>query len=282
MKSLKNKIVAITGGGRGIGLATARALMQEGALVAIGDIDAPLAKKAAKEFNGFGTALDVRDTASFARFLDETEATLGPIDVLINNAGIMPTGAFHEENDALTATQIAINLQGVITGCKLAVNRMLPRDKGHIVNIASMAGRLAIPGLSVYCATKFGVVGLTETLREEYRDTGIDFSMVLPAKVTTELASGTDEAARHIPSVPPEQVASDVVQAILKRRPEVPVPGYLSAASRLQGVAPGWALRGIRQAFGDHAILDNGLDETARASYNSRLDQLSGGQTNEH
>jgi short-subunit dehydrogenase len=136
-----------------------------------------------------------------------------------------------------------------------------------------MAGRLAVPGLAVYCATKFGVMGLTDTLREEYRGRGIHFTSILPSKVTTELSSGTDEAAGRIPAVSPEQVADAVVHALQKRLPEVAVPGYLGAINGLQGIAPHWLLRGIRHAFGDQAIL-KGLDEQARANYTRRINGL--------
>lgn len=271
--NLNGKTVAITGAGRGIGLAIARALARQGAKVAIGDIDAELAGTAAAEVNGFGSFLDVRDSAAFAAFLAGAETALGPIDVLINNAGIMPTGAFEAESDAISDTQIDINLRGVIIGCKLMVAKMLAQGGGHIVNVASMAGRLAVPGLAVYCATKFGVVGLTETLREEYRDKGIHFTMILPSKVTTELSAGTDAAAGRIPSVSPEQVADAVVHALQKRLAEVPVPGYLAALNGMQGMAPNWLLRGIRRGFGDQAIL-HGLDESARAGYNLRINRL--------
>lgn len=162
----------------------------------------------------------------------------------------------------------------MIIGSKLAVERMLPRQQGHVVNIASMAGRLAVPGLAVYCATKYAVVGLTETLREEYRDHGINFSAILPAKVTTELASGTDSAGQGVPTSSPEQVAQTIVKAILKHQGEVTVPAYLGALTGLQGMAPQWLLRGIRRTFNDQRILQN-LNENEREDYNHRIRRLS-------
>ena len=270
---LDGAVVAITGAGRGIGLAIARRLAAAGARISIGDIDAALAQQAAQSVGGFGGALDVRDRGSFADWLAATEQALGPVEVIINNAGIMPAGAFLDESDALSDTQIDINLRGVIHGCKLAMPGMVTRGRGHVVNVASMAGRLAVPGLAVYCATKFAVVGFTETLREEYRDSGVAFTTVMPAKVTTELAAGTDSAARGVPTVTPEDVAEAVYDAITNQLPEVTLPRYLLALNPLQSAAPHWLLRGVRRVVGDRRVLEK-IDARARASYDQRIGAL--------
>ncbi|MDP2229136.1 MAG: SDR family oxidoreductase [Moraxellaceae bacterium] len=271
--TLDGTVVAITGGGRGIGLAIAGALAARGARISIGDIDAALAEQAGRELGGMGMALDVRDRASFTAFLTATTNRLGPVDVLINNAGIMPAGSFIDEADALSDTQIDINLRGVIFGCKAALPAMLARRQGHVVNVASLAGKLAVPGLSVYCATKFAVVGLTDSLREEYRDSGVSFTTVMPAKVTTELASGTDRAGRGVPTASPEDVAAAVIDALLHQLPEVTVPRYLLGVPALQGVAPHWLLRGLRRTFGDRRVLEQ-IDHGARAGYEQRIAAL--------
>lgn len=185
----------------------------------------------------------------------------------------MPAGAFLDESDALSDTQIDINLRGVIHGCKLAMPGMVTRGRGHVVNVASMAGRLAVPGLAVYCATKFAVVGFTETLREEYRDSGVAFTTVMPAKVTTELAAGTDSAARGVPTVTPEDVAEAVYDAITNQLPEVTLPRYLLALNPLQSAAPHWLLRSVRRVFGDRRVLEK-IDARARASYDQRIGAL--------
>lgn len=271
--ALKGKIVIITGGARGIGLATAKALAAKGAKLSIGDIDAALAAQAAKSLRGYGGRLDVRDRKSFAAFLSATEKALGPVDVLINNAGIMPAGSFLDETDAISDTQIDINLRGVILGCKLALPGMVERGQGHIINVASMAGVLPVPGLAVYCATKFAVLGLTQSLREEYRDSGVQFSSILPAKVTTELASGTEVAGRGVPTSSPEEVAAAVIDAIRNRLAEVTVPRYLAAAPAVLGLAPQWLQRGFRRGFGDRRILEK-LDLKGRAAYDQRIASL--------
>lgn len=270
---LDGAVVVITGGGRGIGLAIARELAAAGARVSLGDIDEVLAQQAAASLGGYGGFVDVRDRAAFEGFLVATENALGPIDVLINNAGIMPAGDFLEETDSASDTQIDINLRGVIFGCKAVMPKMLKRGRGHIVNVASMAGRIAVPGLAVYCATKYAVVGLTETLREEFRDSGIQFTTVMPSKVTTELASGTDEAGKGVPTASPEEVAVAVREAIEQRLQDVTVPRYLSSVSALQGISPRWLLRGLRRTLGDRRILEQ-VDHQARAGYTQRITSL--------
>lgn len=270
---LDGAVVAITGGGRGIGLAIARELSAAGARVSVGDIDAELAQQAGRDLNGYGGFLDVRDRGAFEAFLKATEKALGPIDVLINNAGIMPAGDFLAETDGASDTQIDINVRGVILGCKTVMPSMITRGRGHIINIASMAGRIAVPGLAVYCATKYAVVGLTETLREEFRDSGIQFTMVMPSKVTTELASGTDEAGKGVPTASPEDVALAVRDAIEQQLTDVTVPRYLGPVSALQGITPRWVLRGLRRTLGDRRILEQ-VDHQARAGYTQRIASL--------
>ena len=112
-------------------------------------------------------ALDVTDRASFEAFLNQVETQFGPLDVLINNAGIMPVGPFVEETDATAQRLIDINLTGVLLGSKLALQRFIPRRRGHLVNIASTAGKSGFPGGVTYCATKHAVVGLSEAIRQE-------------------------------------------------------------------------------------------------------------------
>lgn len=268
----RDRTVAITGAARGIGLATARALAARGARVSIGDLDEKLAQEAALRIPGaHAAALDVRSRDSYARFLEATRAAFGPIDILINNAGIMPMGLFEDEDDAITAAQIDINLRGVINGMKLVLPEMKRRRQGHIVNVASLAGRVPIPGASVYCATKFAVIGLTESVRQEIRGSGIDITIVMPSRVSTELSSGTGSGG--IPTASPEEVADAILHAIENRLPEVTAPRYLRPFSQLMQVLPRWLDAPLRRAVKDDRIL-TGLDRQARAAYEDRLAAL--------
>jgi len=267
MKQLTGKIVAITGAARGIGRATAIELSRGGALVAIGDIDEVAAKEAATSLAGrrYVTQLDVTDRSSFAAFLDGAEAELGPIDVLVNNAGIMPVGPFHTESDDTAGRQIAINVEGVLLGSKLALERMLPRRRGHIINIASGAGFVSAPGIATYCGTKHFVVGVTAAIRAEYAGQGIDISAVCPGVVRTELTSGL-RARSAAGSIEPEDVARCIAGLIERPRAEVFVPRWGQVAARAAKALPppvvDWLLR---RTGGDKAFVKSDIE--ARADY---------------
>jgi NADP-dependent 3-hydroxy acid dehydrogenase YdfG len=270
-RSLAGQVVAITGGARGIGRATAAALITQGARVAIGDIEAPLAERTAQELGGgtIGLPLDVTDRASFDAFLTEAESQLGPLDVLINNAGIMPIGPFVEETDATMQRMIDINLNGVIYGSKLALERFLPRGRGHLVNIASAAGKACFPGGATYCATKHAVVGLTEAIRAEVRDTDIWTSVVMPVVVHTELGSGLPET-RGVKAVEPEDVAASIIEALQTGRFDVFVPKSVGALFRSQALVPRRAMEAIARVLkGDQVLMTP--DHGARAAYEARM-----------
>jgi NADP-dependent 3-hydroxy acid dehydrogenase YdfG len=269
-RSLSGRTVAISGGAQGIGRVTARALIAKGARVAIGDIDLPLAEKTALELGGNAIALplDVTDRESFATFLDEAERQLGPLDVVINNAGIMPVGLFSEEDDDSTRRQIDINIHGVITGSKLAIERMLPRRTGHIINIASQAGKAGVPGVATYSGTKHAVIGLSEAMRSEIRDTGIEVSVVMPALVNTELSAGAKEV-RLVKTVEPEDVAAGIVATLEKPRFEVWVPNSSKFITAIVGLLPYRGREAIARLLKvDSILLD--VDEKAREAYEQR------------
>jgi NAD(P)-dependent dehydrogenase (short-subunit alcohol dehydrogenase family) len=277
LRSLNGQVVAITGGARGIGRATAAALIAQGARVGIGDIDAPLAEQTASELGAgtIGLPLDVTDRESFSSFLDEVERQLGPLDVLVNNAGIMPIGPFIDETDACAQRLVDINVHGVIIGSKLAIERFTPRGRGHIVQLASIAGKGGFPGVATYCATKHAVVGLTESLRAELRGTGIEVHQVLPIGVNTELYSGVS-AARGLKTPEPEDVANTIVELLQTGKFELYVPRVVGVLTRLQGVIPRAVADAIvRWTKADQLML--AADHGARAAYDARMEQMING-----
>jgi NAD(P)-dependent dehydrogenase (short-subunit alcohol dehydrogenase family) len=269
-RSLAGKVVVITGGARGIGAATASALARLGATIAIGDLDLDLAKGTADEIDGDALALplDVTDRARFTQFLDDVEKQLGPIDVLINNAGIMPLGPIENEADLTTAHQLAINLHAVIHGTREAVKRMRPRGDGHIVNIASAAGKAGFPGGATYCATKHGVVGLSEAVRGELRGSGVEISVIMPAVVRTELAAGLTES-RFIKPIEVTEVAEAIVKTLQHPRFEVFVPRSLDATFRFTRMLPRPAAEWVARTFKSDQVLSNTSPE-ARREYEAR------------
>jgi NAD(P)-dependent dehydrogenase (short-subunit alcohol dehydrogenase family) len=268
-RSLSGKVVAITGGARGIGKATATALVRKGCRVAIGDLDLALAEETAAGLGGGTIALplDVTDRASFELFLDETERQLGPLDVVVNNAGIMPVTPFVDETEDSVRRQIDINLHGVITGTQLAIKRLQPRGCGTIVNIASQAGKAGIPGIATYCGTKHAVVGLSEAVKQELRGTGVEVSCVMPTVVNTELTSGVGQ--KWVKPVEASDVANEIVDALEVPRFDVFVPRANGVMYKVLTLMP----RGAREGLGRLMKVDKLMLEVnhgARRAYEER------------
>ena len=238
-RDIHGKVVAVTGGARGIGAATARALAAAGARVAVGDLDLTPSRPSDSRIVGepLGLRLDVTDLASYTAFLDQVETALGPIDVLINNAGIMAVVEFDQETPASIQRQLEVNLHAVLHGTQQAVRRMKPRGHGHVINVASAAGKMGFAGVATYSATKHAVVGLCEALHYELAGSGIDISCVMPAIVRTELAAGLDD---HwlIKSSSPEDVADAIVAAVRKPRLDIMVPPSVGALNRAMHLLP--------------------------------------------
>ncbi len=276
-RQLSGKVVAITGAARGIGKATAKALVNKGCRVAIGDLDLGLAEKTAAELGGGTVALqlDVTDRASFEHFLDEAERQLGPIDAVVNNAGIMPVIPFEDESEESIHRQIDINLHGVITGTQLAIKRLRPRGSGYIVNIASQAGKGGVPGIATYSGTKHAVVGLSEAVRTELRGTGIEVLCVMPTVVNTELTSGVGQ--KWVKPVEASDVANEIVEAMEVPRFDVFVPRANGVLYKILAPLP----RSWREALGRAMKVDKlmtEVDHGARRAYEERAASSASGE----
>ncbi|WP_328603138.1 SDR family oxidoreductase [Amycolatopsis sp. NBC_00345] len=263
---LSRCVVAVTGGGRGIGLATAAEFASAGATVCVGDLDTAVAEEAAAAFGGRAYPLDVRERDSFAAFVDAVTEEFGRVDVLVNNAGVMPLGDFLEEPDELGRTTFDVNVWGPVLGLRLVLPGMIARGRG---NVASMAGKIPLPGMAVYNASKFAAVGLTAAVRREYASTGVSVSAVLPSAVRTGLSSGVP-LGRGMPTVDPEDVARAVVGSCRTRRAEIPVPRYVGGWDLLAALTPEPLMALARTLIGDDRALTS-LDPEARSAYTTRV-----------
>ena len=269
---LAGETAAITGAARGIGRATAEALLAQGMKVAIGDVDYGQAAKTASELGPSAVALplDVTERASFSAFLDGAEQQLGPIDVLVNNAGIMQIGRFIDEDDLTARRMIDINLHGVILGMKLALERMIPRNRGHIVNISSQAGKYGAPGGATYSATKHAVVGLTEAVRGELRLMGAHRRPQLRDAVRRQnrTRGGPRGCPRHASPRAPRSGRPDRGSAPVRDRgsvgPEVRQPHQVLSAVLPRSLSEGFA----RAIKADRVLA--GADFASRRNYELR------------
>lgn len=268
---LDGALVAVTGAARGIGLATARAFAAAGARVALGDLDESLAVAAAGSLGeaASGHALDVTDKQSFAGFLAGASAHHDrPLAVLVNNAGIMPNAAFLDQADEVDRMTMDVNVFGVINGMRLALPPMIERGRGHVVNVASLAGKFPLKGLAVYNASKYAVVGLTAATRLELEGTGVSVSAVLPSAVRTELSSGIDLGV--LPTVEPEDIAAAVVRSVASRKAEIAVPSYVGLAANAAPLVPERLLGVVRRLAHDDAAIAR-VDDSVRDAYLRRI-----------
>src|SRR4051812_45233538 len=269
--SLAGLTVAVTGGANGIGRAIARQFAEAGSRVTIGDVDTDGADAAAEAIGGDAraAALDVSDRAGFAAFLDAAEQHHGPLDVMVNNAGVDWIGPFHEEPDEVSRRELEVNLLGTIYGTRLAMQRMLPRGRGHIVNVASGVGRVPLPGSAVYSASKHGIVGLTESLRLEYKGSGLRFSLIQPSQVETAMLDGQGRP-KLLPLVTPDDVAAAVLRAVGQNRFEVWVPASQGVSAKLGGLLPRPARERVLRLIGVGKIAGD-TDAAARQGYHDRM-----------
>jgi NADP-dependent 3-hydroxy acid dehydrogenase YdfG len=269
---LAGQTAAISGGARGIGRVTAQAFLRQGMRVAIGDVDLPAAQQTAAELSdsAVGLPLDVTARNSFAEFLDTAEEQLGPVDILINNAGIMPIGPFLDEDDATAQRILDINVLGVINGMKVALPRMLARHRGHVVNIASQAGKYGLPGGATYCASKAAVINLSRAVRKELRGSGVEISLISPVAVNTELGLGLSEPRqRQFRKIEPQQVADAIVETLRVPKFDVHVPKQLSVSERAAALMPIGVQDSLSRLTHADDVLSQ-IDVGARAEYELR------------
>jgi 2-hydroxycyclohexanecarboxyl-CoA dehydrogenase len=190
---LEGRVALVTGGGSGIGAATCRRLAAEGARVAVTDLNASSAEAVADDLDGVALELDVRSTTSITAAVDAAERDLGPLDVLVNNAGYDEFGFFTRSEEAMWDRVLAVNLRGTIAVSHAVLPGMQERRRGRIVNVASEAGRVGSRGSAVYSAAKAGVIGFTKTVAREAARYGVTANAVAPGPIETPLLMAAPE-----------------------------------------------------------------------------------------
>jgi NAD(P)-dependent dehydrogenase (short-subunit alcohol dehydrogenase family) len=266
---VSGRVAVVTGGARGIGRAIAARLVAAGARVAIADLDEVAAVTTAEELGARGYGVDVRDGAGVAALARAVGADLGPIDVWVNNAGVMVLGAFLDADPASDRLQLDVNVLGAVNGMRAALPSMVARRTGHIVNVASTAGRVGVAHAAMYCASKHAVVGLTEAVRAEHLGSGVGFTMVLPGLVDTDLLDGVPRLSWP-PTATPDDVAVAVVRAISRGEVEV----YVPRGARLAKILPALLPRFVNEAIGRWVGADDVFvrtDHGARSRYAARV-----------
>ena len=253
MKDIRGTTAIVTGASRGIGVYIARALAEEGVNLSLaarseGELEVVRAEMEALGVTAIATVCDVVNPEDRARLIERTESELGDIDILINNAGIERVRRFEEASDADFTDTLAINLEAPILLTRAVVPGMLARKRGHVVNIASGAGKVGVPYGSSYCASKHGLVGFTNALRAEYHSSPVGFSVVCPGFVTdagmyNRWEQQSIRAPRIAGTSKPEKVASVTVNCIKKDRAEVivntpPVRPLVVIANIAPGIVP--------------------------------------------
>lgn len=260
---LQGAVVCITGGARGIGRATAHLFAQRGARVWIGDLDEALVEQTAAELGNHvrGHQLDVTDSTSFQSFLDAAGAD-GPLAVLVNNAGIWRVGDFLDQPLASITSEVAVNLCGTVIGMRLALPGMVDRDRGHIVNLASMAGKIALPGGAVYSGSKFGVAALSRAVRAELPTRNVRISTIFPATVRTEFQTGV--SLKGAGAMPPEDIAAQIIKALGHRRTEIAVPRLALGLGAVEELLPERLFNAVkrRATVGRFAAVDEAQRQT--------------------
>lgn len=256
MRALRGKVAVVTGAAGGIGAAIAARLRTEGCRLALVD----LGKAALAAAPGdTAHAMDVSDAASWPALADEVRDAHGGADLLVNNAGLTILGAFSDQSLDDLDRIVDVNLKGVLYGCRAFLPLLRARGGGHIVNVSSLAGRVAFPYQSTYCATKFAVRGFSAALRMELAGQGVGVTAVLPGAVATRLldvaptydgaASRTMAALMLQHGLRPARVADRVVRAVRRDEAEVLIGWDARVTTAARVLAPTALYGALAMAF---------------------------------
>ncbi|MGE3074929.1 MAG: SDR family NAD(P)-dependent oxidoreductase [Dehalococcoidia bacterium] len=276
MRKLKNRVAIVTGASRGLGPYIARALNAEGMRLVLAARSFEELERQAEEIRANGgdaiaVQADVTAAPDREALVDAARSSFGRVDVLINNAGIEETGHFDHLADDDIARVIQVNLISAMQLARLVTPIMLKQKSGHIVNMASLAGKVPVPYSVPYAASKAGLIGFTESFRAEFGKRGVSASVICPGLVSDAGMYQDMKDLAHIKenflagTVTPAKVASDVVKAIKKNRPEMLVyrgPGRI--VSGLAELAPGLFERTF-PLFGTYGLFRDVADEREKS-----------------
>ncbi|GED96646.1 SDR family NAD(P)-dependent oxidoreductase [Gordonia crocea] len=271
---VNGSVALVTGGARGIGYAIADRLSRAGARVVIADLDEVDAKEAAQRLGrgAVGIGLDVRSRDRYEAVVDEIESSTGPIDIVVNNAGIMPVGPILDDGPGVAAATMDVNFWAHHHSFTILAPRMVGRGRGHFINVTSAAGAIHSPGLAVYVASKHAATGFGRSAREELQGTGVTVSVVMPSAVRTELVDGIPfKRWERLGIVSPTMVARRAVGTLRRRPAVVGVPTGTVPLLRLYHVVPEWAWLLGRRLVGADRTLEP-YDKAARADYDARIE----------
>jgi len=252
MKKLAGRVAVITGGASGVGRATAELLGQKGCSLALVDVHGERLEALSKDLEARGIRVsqhvaDVSDPERMAALPAEVVAEHGAVHILVNNAGVSVAGSFEEQTIEDLQWIVGINFWGVVHGCKFFLPVLKQADEAHIVNISSMFGFIGVPSQSSYCATKFAVKGLSESLWFELQDTNVGVTSIHPGGISTNIGEtmrAYDEEIRAATvagieqSRPPSDVAKVILRAIERDRLRAIVGWEAYAADWLKRLLP--------------------------------------------
>lgn len=274
MKELRGRNAIVTGASRGIGVHIARSLANEGVNLVLAARALDQLEAVAVEMHEFGVRAiavqcDVADAASRRALVASAEAEFGEIDLLINNAGIESTVHFEDQDEAAFEQMVQVNLIAPTALTRLVLRGMLERGRGHVVNMASLAGKAGTPFEAAYATTKHGLIGFNHSLRGEYRTRGVGFSAICPGFVS-EVGMYADgmvelgiEAPRSLGTSSPEKVAKAVIKAIKKNKPEIIVnPNAMRVMLTVAQASPSLG-EWVTNRMGVNTVFEEGAEKHA-------------------
>jgi short-subunit dehydrogenase len=248
---LRGAVCLITGASSGIGRATAVRLAAAGAGVVAAGRDGAALQSLVDRTGAVALHADLNQDGAAAQLAADAVKALGHIDVLVNNAGEGWAGPLAQMDPEEADRLVRVNLQAPIALTRALLPQMLERGRGHIVNVASIAGHVGVRDESVYASTKSGLIAFSESLRYELVGTGVGVSVVSPAAVRTAFFDrrGRPYERKFPRQVPPEDVADAIANAIEHDRPDVFVPRWMALPARMRGATPG-VFRFFARRFG--------------------------------